>query len=93
MSTLRGVVGAGTAIAALCSGICWWLASRAKVLAAPPANLGVGYGGMPVNVLNDKGETIDFIATYAIQSKWNSRAAIGSAIAAFLAAILFVLPA
>ena len=49
MLTLRIVVGAVAAIAALCSGICWVLAAKAKVLAATP-NLGVGFGGTPVNV-------------------------------------------
>jgi hypothetical protein len=90
MSTLRSVVGAIAALAALFSGTCWVLSSRAKILAATQ-NPGVGFGGTPVNVLNEKGEVIDFLATYAIQSKWNSRAAFGSAIAAFAAAILFVL--
>jgi hypothetical protein len=82
--------GALAAVAALMSGIWWIRAARAKVPATSDA-VGVGWGGVPVNVRNENGEVLDFLETYAIQSRWNSRAALGSAASAISAGILFLL--
>jgi hypothetical protein len=91
MTTLRTIVGAAIVVAGLLSGVFWVLAANAKVNAPPGATEGVGYGGAPVNVRDDSGVVINFLASYRLQSKWNSRAAFASAAAAILAAIYFLL--
>jgi hypothetical protein len=52
-------------IFALLSGLWWIKASAAKVLGKGKA--GVGYGGTPVNVENEKGEVLDFLATFKLR--------------------------
>jgi hypothetical protein len=64
-------------------------AANAKVLGQ--GNPGVGYGGTPVNVQNEKGEVLDFLATFKVQSKCNSQAARAAAVSAIAAATLFLL--
>ncbi len=56
-------------------------------------NVGVGYGGSPINVKDRTGAVVDFLQTYALQSKWNSRAALilMSGIAGIFGAIAFLL--
>jgi hypothetical protein len=85
MTVLKFLVDAGMTIAALCSGVFWVRAAYAKV--ASSGSVGVGYGGVPVNVRDHTGTVLDFLQTYALQSKWNSRAALTSGIAGFLGAI------
>ena len=89
MDILRFIVGAIATVAAICSGIWWVKAASAEIPAQ--GNAGVGFGGTPVNVLNAKGEVIDFIRSFQLQSRYNSRAAIAAAVSAIAAAILFVL--
>jgi hypothetical protein len=85
------LVNAGVVIAGLLSGVFWVRAAYAKVPAEPGANEGVGYGGSPVNVRDYSGAVVDFLRTYSLQSKWNSRAALASAATAVLAAVSFLL--
>jgi len=89
VESLKLVISALGAISATLSGIWWIKAARVKVLGQ--GNEGVGFGGTPVNVRNEKGEIINFLATYALQSKWNSRAASASAVSAILGAFLFLM--
>jgi len=91
MGTVNVLVSAGVIIAGLLSGVFWVRAAYAKVSAKPGANEGVGYGGSPVNVRDHTGAVVDFLQTYTLQSKWNSRAALPSAAAAILAAVFFLL--
>jgi hypothetical protein len=86
---LRLIVGAVATGAAILSGLWWVKAARAEVPAK--GNAGVGYGGTPVNVLNAKGEVIDFIQSFQLQSKYNSRAAVSAGVAAIAAGVLFLL--
>jgi hypothetical protein len=79
-----------TTISAFLSGIFWMRAATVKVLARSQ-EVGVGYGGVPVNVRNEKGEVLDFLETYPLQSKWNSRAALMSALTAAFAGLYFFL--
>ena len=89
MEVLRLIVGAIAAGAAILSGIWWVRAAYAEV--PTQGNAGVGYGGIPVNVLNPKGQVIDFIKSFQLQSKYNSRAALSAAVSAMAAAVLFLL--
>jgi hypothetical protein len=91
MHAVKFLVSAGVNIAGLLSGVFWVRAAYAKVAAKPGANEGVGYGGSPVNVRDHNGAVLDFLQTYTLQSKWNSRAALASAAAALLAAVFFLL--
>ncbi|HEY6259921.1 MAG TPA: hypothetical protein VIY51_29435 [Xanthobacteraceae bacterium] len=91
MDAIGFLLGAGVVIAGLLSGAFWVKAASAKVLARPGASEGVGYGGVPVNVRDHTGQVVDFLQTYALQSKWNARAALASAAAATLAAAFFLL--
>jgi hypothetical protein len=86
---LKLVVGAIATVAAIMSGVWWVKAACAEVPAT--GNAGVGFAGTPVNVLNPKGQVIDFIASFQLQSKYNSRAALSAAVSAIAAAVLFVL--
>lgn len=70
---------------AVVSAYCWIRAAYAKV--ASTGNAGVGYGGSPVNVKDHTGAVLDFLETYALQSRWNSRAALTSGIAAAFGAL------
>jgi hypothetical protein len=79
---------AGAAIAAFLSGVLWIKAASVKVRASSD-NVGVGWGGVPVNVKDHTGEVLDFLQTYALQSKWNSRAALMSGVAGLLGTIAF----
>jgi hypothetical protein len=81
----------GVIITGLLSGVFWVKAAYAKVAAKPGANKGVGYGGSPVNVRDHNGAVVDFLPPYTPQSKWNSRAALASAVAAMRAAVFFQL--
>jgi hypothetical protein len=90
MSSLRTVVSGIAVIASLVSGCCWMRAAYVKVL-AKSQNVGVGYGGTPINVRNERGEVLDFLETYSLQSKWNSRAAFSSAVAAFFSGLYFLM--
>lgn len=90
MTLLKVLVNAGTVVAALLSGVFWIRAAYAKV-AASSESVGVGYGGSPINVRDHTGEIVDFLQTYALQSKWNSRAALTSEIAGLFGAIAFLL--
>jgi hypothetical protein len=90
MTRLNLLVNAGTIIAAFLSGAFWIRASYAKVKASSES-VGVGYGGSPVNVRDHTGAVVDFLQTYALQSKWNSRAALMSGIAGIFGAIAFLL--
>ena len=90
MTLLKLLVNAGTVIAALLSGVFWIRAAYAKVTASSE-NVGVGYGGSPVNVRDHTGAVVDFLQTYALQSKWNSRAALTSGIAGIFGTIAFLL--
>jgi hypothetical protein len=67
-------------------------AAYARVDAKEGSKEGVGFGGKPVNVVDHTGAVVDFLQTYASQSKWNSRAALASAVAAILAAVSLLLP-
>jgi hypothetical protein len=89
MDTLKLIVGAMATISAIRSGVWWVKAAYAEVKAKGAA--GVGYGGTPINVLNANGEAIDFIQSLQLQSRCNSRAALGSAFSAISAAVLFLL--
>jgi hypothetical protein len=91
MHAVKFLVSAGVNIAGLLSGVFWVRAAYAKVAAKPGANEGVGYGGSPVNVRDHNGAVLDFLQTYTLQSKWNSRAALASAATALLAAVFFLL--
>ena len=64
-------------------------AARAKVLGRGPE--GVGFGGRPVNVKNDRGEIIDLLKTYSLQSRSNALSAMFSAISATSMVLLFLL--
>jgi hypothetical protein len=59
---------------AMLSGCFWVLGARAKVDAKEPKE-GVGYGGSPINVRDHTGAIVDLTKTYALQCKWNARAA------------------
>jgi len=91
MAAVKFLLNAAVVISALLSGGFWIKAAYAKVDAKPPATPGVGYGGTPVNVADHSGAVVDFLQTYALQSKWNSRAALASAAAAIFAAFSFLL--
>jgi hypothetical protein len=41
---------------------------------SPPGAVGVGFGGRPINAKHHTGATLDFLESYALQSKCNSRA-------------------
>jgi hypothetical protein len=88
---ILAAVSAVGAIAGVLSGIFWVLAAKAKVSAGPDANEGVGFDGSPVNVKDHGGDVIDFLRSYRLQSKWNSRAAYAAAAAAAMAALYFTL--
>lgn len=90
MTLLVLLVNAGTVIAALLSGVFWIRAAYAKVT-APSESVGVGYGGSPVNVRDHTGAVVDFLQTYTLQSKWNSRAALMSGVAGIFGATAFLL--
>jgi hypothetical protein len=90
MTLVRLLVNVGTVVAALLSGVFWIRAAYAKVRAVSK-NVGVGYGGSPINVKDHTGAVVDFLQTYALQSKWNSRAALMSGIAGIFGAIAFLL--
>jgi hypothetical protein len=79
------VAGLGAVVFALLSAYCWIRAAYAKV--ASTGNAGVGYGGSPVNVKDHTGAVLDFLKTYALQSRWNSWAALTSGIAAAFGAV------
>jgi hypothetical protein len=89
MDILRLVVGVVATAAAILSGVWWVKAARAEVPAQ--GNAGVGWGGVPVNALNAKGQVIDFIESFWLQSKYNSRAAMAAAVSSIAAAVLFLL--
>jgi len=89
MDILRLVVGTVATVAAIFSGVWWVKAAKAEVPAQ--GNAGVGWGGVPVNVLNAKGQVIDFIQSFQLQSMYNSRAAMAAAVSAIAAAVLFLL--
>lgn len=89
MEILKLTVGAIAAVAAILSGVWWVKAAYAEV--PTTGNAGVGYGGTPVNVLNPKGQVIDFIQSFQLQAKHNSRAALSAAVSAIAAAVLFLL--
>lgn len=89
MEILKLIVGAIAAVAAILSGVWWVKAAYAEVPTTGKA--GVGYGGTPVNVLNSKGQVIDFIQSFQLQAKHNSRAALSAAVSAIAAAVLFLL--
>jgi hypothetical protein len=91
MNAVKFLLNAGVIIAGLLSGAFWVRAAYARVAATPGANEGVGYGGSPVNVRDHNGVVVDFLQTYTLQSKWNSRAALASAVAAILATVFFLL--
>ncbi|WP_316227713.1 hypothetical protein [Bradyrhizobium sp. SZCCHNR3015] len=86
---LRLAAGGVATAAAMWSGTWWMKAASAEV--QTQGNAGVGMGGTPVNVLNARGEVIDFIRSNQLQSKYNSRAAVAAAVSAFAAAVLFLL--
>jgi hypothetical protein len=90
MTLLKFAVTAGAAIAAFVSGVLWIKAAYVKVPASS-VNVGVAWGGIPVNVKDHTGDVLDFLQTYALQSKWNSRAALMSGVAGLLGAIAVVL--
>jgi hypothetical protein len=91
VDAVKFLVNAGVIIAALLSGVFWVRAAYAKVAAKPGAKEGVGYGGSAVIVRDHNGAVVDFLQTYTLQSMWNSRAALASAVAAILAAVSFLL--
>jgi hypothetical protein len=91
MGIIMFMVTAAGSAAALLSGVFWIKAAYAKVEANPPANVGVGYGGVPVNVKDHSGTVVDFLQTYTLQSKWNSWAALASAAAALFGMSAFLL--
>lgn len=91
IDAVKFLVSVGIAVAGLFSGVFWITAAYAKVAAKPGANEGVGYGGSPLIVRDNSGALVDFLQTYTLQSKWNSRAALASAAAAILAAVFFLL--
>ena len=90
IAMLQFALTAGAAFAAFLSGAFWIVAARAKVRASSN-NVGVGYVGVPVNVKDHTGAVVDFLQTYALQSKWNSRAALMAGTAGFLGAIAALL--
>ncbi len=91
MTVIKILISSGAVISGILSAIFWVTAAYAKVEAGPAANIGVGYGGVPVNVKDHSGTVVDFLQTYTLQSKWNSRAALASGCAALLGAIAFAL--
>jgi hypothetical protein len=88
MPLLKLLVNASAIIAAVLSGVFWIRAAYARVNASSE-EVGVGWGGAPVNVRDHTGAVLDFLQTYALQSKWNSRAALTSGVAGILGAIVF----
>jgi hypothetical protein len=90
MEILKILIGVGVIIAACLSGWFWVKAAYVKV-AATNDKEGVGWGGASINVRDHTGTVVDFFQTYTLQSKWNSRAALASAVAATLAALSFLL--
>lgn len=90
MTLLKFLVNTGTVVAALLSGAFWIRAAYVKVKASSDS-VGVGYGGSPVNVRDHTGAVVDFLQTYTLQSKWNSRAALMSGFAGIFGAIAFLL--
>jgi regulator of protease activity HflC (stomatin/prohibitin superfamily) len=74
---------------AVASGWYWVKSAQAKVLAPNTSVGGVLGGGIHVKL--GTGEVIDFHETYDLLSKYNTKAAYSSAIAAGLGAILAVL--
>jgi hypothetical protein len=77
MKTAKTLTSLLTIFSAMLSGGFWIRAATVKVL-AQSQNVGVGYGGIPVNVRNHRGKVLDFLATYALQSKWNGWAALAA---------------
>jgi hypothetical protein len=90
METAKALTSLLTIIFAILSGVFWIRAATAKVL-AQSEQVGVGYGGNPVNVKDHRGNVLDFLATYALQSKWNGWAAWMSALAAGFGAASLIL--
>jgi len=90
MEILKILIGGGVVIAAFLSGLFWVKAANAKVTATN-GTVGGGWGGASLNVRDHTGTVVDFFQTYTLQSKWNSRAALASAVAAIFAAISFLL--
>ncbi len=89
---LKYLLGTIAATVAIISGLFWIKAATVKIVAKPPAEVGVGFGGTPLNVMDHSGVVVSFFETYTLQSKWNSRAAFASAAAAIFGAIAFALP-
>jgi hypothetical protein len=81
---------AGAAFAAFLSGIFWIIAARAKVISSSK-DVGVGYGGAGLHIKDDTGTIVEFLQTYALQSKWNARAAWTSGAAGLLGGFAILL--
>jgi hypothetical protein len=90
MTAIKLTINIAVVIAALLSSFFWVLPAQAKVVAREQ-NEGVGWGGIPVNVRDHTGVVVDFLRTYGVQSKLNTRAALASAATAGLAAVAFAL--
>jgi hypothetical protein len=84
------ILGGLSAFVALLASICWIRAASAKVLSKYPDTIGSGFDGV-MNVKNEKGEVLDLVGTYTLQSYWNSKAALLSGIAGLLAVIAWTL--
>ena len=78
------------ALVGIVASICWIKAAGAKVLSKFPDTLGSGFDGV-MNVKNEKGEVLDLVGTYTLQSYWNSKAALLSGIAGLLAIIAWAM--
>jgi len=78
LTIIRFIINLAVVTTAILSDVFWVLAARANV-DAKEAREGVGNGGTRVNVRDHTGAIVDFLQTYALQSKWNARAAFMSA--------------
>ncbi len=90
MCTLALVLDACTVLAAFLSGVFWMRAASVKIKASSDA-VGVGFGGVPVNVRDHTGTVIDFLQSYTLQAKWNRRAAFTSGCTGIFGALAFLL--
>jgi hypothetical protein len=89
--SVRFILGFVAIACALFSGLFWAMAAKSRILAPPGSVAGVGYGGTPIYVPDADGKIVDFLQTQPLQSKWNARAALMSALTAIAAALIFLM--
>jgi hypothetical protein len=91
MKFMKTLISGASAFAGLFAAFLWW---KASIVVVPPSEQldADGFIGGQITVeLPEVGE-IDPFATAAEQSKWNKYAAQASALAAFLQAVVWMMP-